>query len=71
MAGFRFALSLVLCGDFIQYRPGFAFYFNAGILVGYVAGYSGYCLRGIPDGFYRAALFLEVASGGSFRHASR
>jgi hypothetical protein len=52
-------------------RPGFAFDFNAGILVGYVAGYRGYSLGGIPNGFYRAAFFFQVASVGSLCHASR
>ena len=67
MAGFRFALSLVLCGDFIQYRPGFALYFNAGVLVGYVAGYRGDSLGGIPNGFYRAAFLLGVYFLKSYR----
>jgi hypothetical protein len=60
-----------LCGDFIQYRPGFAFHFDAGVLVGNVPGDSGYRLRGIPNGFNRAALFFDVASGGGSRHSCR
>jgi hypothetical protein len=71
MAGFRFALSLVLCGDFIQQCPRFAFDFDAGVLVGNVSRYCGDGLRGIPYGFDWAALFFQVPGVRGFGHASR
>lgn len=53
-----FYLKTPLRGHLIQQRTGFAFYFNAGVLVGNVSCYRGDSLRGIPYGFDWAAFFF-------------